>query len=571
MQWFHNFRMKNKIIVLMLMANVFTVLVGGTGIYYSYKTSSAMEDAYKNNLLPVQWINEARTEMRAVEALTMELFAPNVDKAREKAIIKEIQERATAYDKLAVLYGQTNLEAYKKERVAMIKEEIKNFRVERQKAVDMAIAGDRIGAYVYFAQSAAPRLDKINEKMNELAAFNSKQADENSKQAQSDAHHATTMIIAITILGMLLSLVIAYLFATQIAKRLNNAVTALRNLANGDLSRTYAVTAEDEIGELAHAFNAMAIQLKTLVTKISEASQHVSASSQQLTAGADQSSQAINQIASSMEEVVQGNEKQSTALDETAATFEQMSAGIQQIAANSADVAKVADKTAGAAQSGNKAVDSAIAEMSNIETAVGLTAEVIRKLGERSKEIGTIVDTISGIAGQTNLLALNAAIEAARAGEQGRGFAVVAEEVRKLAEQSQDAAKHIALLITEIQAETDKAVSTMNDGTEKVKTGVEVVGVAGQSFKEIVSLVHDVSRQVQEISASVQQIAGGSQQVTVAVKEIDNIGKETASHAQQVSAATEEQAASIEEIAAAGHSLSNMAEELMISVQTFKV
>lgn len=146
-------------------------------------------------------------------------------------------------------------------------------------------------------------------------------------------------------------------------------------------------------------------------------------------------------------------------------------------------------------------------------------------MGERSKEIGQIVDTISGIAGQTNLLALNAAIEAARAGEQGRGFAVVAEEVRKLAEQSQEAAKKIAELIGEIQGDTDKAVIAMNEGTREVKTGAEVVNVAGAAFREIAEMVTQVSGQVKEISAALQQMASGSRQVASSVKKIDELSR----------------------------------------------
>ena len=163
---------------------------------------------------------------------------------------------------------------------------------------------------------------------------------------------------------------------------------------------------------------------------------------------------------------------------------------------------------------------------------VSSSAQVVAKLGERSKEIGQIVDAISGIAGQTNLLALNAAIEAARAGEQGRGFAVVAEEVRKLAEQSQEAAKQIANLISEIQTETDSAVVAMDDGTREVKIGTEVVNTAGQAFKEIVSLIAEVSSQIREISAAIQQMASGSQQIVASVRNIDSISKGTAGQTQ---------------------------------------
>lgn len=138
--------------------------------------------------------------------------------------------------------------------------------------------------------------------------------------------------------------------------------------------------------------------------------------------------------------------------------------------------------------------------MSQIDGTVTSSARVVAKLGERSKEIGQIVDTISGIAGQTNLLALNAAIEAARAGEQGRGFAEVADEVWKLAEQSQETAKKIETLIGDIQADTDTAVMAMNSGTLEVKTGAEVVNTAGAAFRGIAELINEVSSQVQGIS-----------------------------------------------------------------------
>ncbi len=148
--------------------------------------------------------------------------------------------------------------------------------------------------------------------------------------------------------------------------------------------------------------------------------------------------------------------------------------------------------------------------MTNFERSVNKSTHVVAKLGERSTKIGKIVDTISGIAGQTNLLALNAAIEAARAGENGRGFAVVAEEVRKLAEQSQGAAKQIASMIGEIQEDTEQAVLTMNDGTREAKLGAEAINKTGQVFTEIETMVTQVSEQVQDISVTIQQMAVNS-------------------------------------------------------------
>lgn len=209
--------------------------------------------------------------------------------------------------------------------------------------------------------------------------------------------------------------------------------------------------------------------------------------------------------------------------------------------------------------------------MLQIEETVNTSAQVVAKLGERSKELGQIVDTISGIAGQTNLLALNAAIEAARAGEQGRGFAVVAEEVRKLAEQSREAAKKIEALIAEIQVDTEKAVVAMTNGTREVKKGTEAVNDAGVAFREITDLVTQVSSQVKEISVAIIETATGSQQIVGSVKKIDDLSKNAAGEAQSVSSATEEQLASMEEIASASQALTHLAEEMLATVRHFKI
>lgn len=297
----------------------------------------------------------------------------------------------------------------------------------------------------------------------------------------------------------------------------------------------------------------------------------VAASAEELTASADQSSQAATQVTHSITDVSKGMEEQLSAANDTSAVVQQMSASIQQIAANVTEVATQSAQASGKANEGNNAVEKAVSQMTHIEQTVTSSAGVVAKLGERSKEIGQIVDTISGIAGQTNLLALNAAIEAPRAGEQGRGFAVVAEEVRKLAEQSQDAPKQIAVLISEIQGDTAKAVIAMNEGTREVKLGAEVVNASGQAFLEITTLVAQVSNQIGEISSAIEQMAVGSQQIVNSVKRIDDLSKRASAETQTVSAATEEQSASMEEIASSSQVLAKLAVELREAVNKFEV
>ena len=325
------------------------------------------------------------------------------------------------------------------------------------------------------------------------------------------------------------------------------------------------------MGRLADSLNKMTDNLRAIISRVSQSAEYLATSGEQLSASSEQSSQAANQVADSITEIAQGAEKQMNYVNETSVVVEELAASLQQVAFNSSRVVEQSAHAAEKAKEGGKTVNKAVSQMIEIENTVNSSAQVIAQLGERSKEIGQIIETISGIAGQTNLLALNAAIEAARAGEQGRGFAVVADEVRKLAEQSQDAAKQIAALISRIQQDTDKAVVAMNDGTREVKVGAEVVNMAGMVFKDIADLVMQVSDQVQEISVEIHQMDYGSQKIVLSVKDIDKLSKNAVGEAQTVSAATEEQSASMEEIASSSHSLAKLALDLQTAVSQFRV
>jgi methyl-accepting chemotaxis protein len=391
-------------------------------------------------------------------------------------------------------------------------------------------------------------------------------------EATRDVDSLARTMMMISVACLIIAVIAIIVFAKQFVKPILLIRDECLLLAQGDLRESETkVFSEDEIGQLAKGFRDMRANLRDLITKVHSQSEQLAASSEELTASADQSAQAATQVAISITDVATGAEEQLSVANEASAVVEQMSASIQQVAATTNDVAEQSTQAASKASEGNRSVNKAVTQMIQIEETVNTSAKAVAELGERSKEIGQIVATISGIAGQTNLLALNAAIEAARAGEQGRGFAVVAEEVRKLAEQSQEATKQIASLISEIQGGTDKAVLAMDDGTREVKLGAEVVNAAGLAFQEIVVLVNQVSEQVKGVSLTIDQMAVGSQQIVGSVNRIDNLSKKTTAEAQMVSAATEEQSASMEEIASSSQSLANLAMDLQEAVSKFRV
>lgn len=379
-------------------------------------------------------------------------------------------------------------------------------------------------------------------------------------------------IAAIALFAILVGWFIARIIGRKIAKPLEVMVKGIEKDGQGNISvRTVELVSHDEIGQLNTALNTLVNQVRLFVQQVAKSVEMVSASSEQLTANSQQSAQAASQVAMAITDVASGAEKQSDSLNDAVNAVTSIAQGTQHGADEANKVASITTKAVEATERGSKAMNTLATHMGRIERTVLDSVEVVMKLGQRSQDIGKIVETISGIAGQTNLLALNAAIEAARAGEQGRGFAVVADEVRKLAEQSAGAAKEIAAMIAEIQSDTHRAVAAMDVGAGAVKEGAELTDNALQDFRSIATCVEQVSKIADGTAAGLSQLAVSCTNVTSIIKETDRAGNEIKKQTQTVSAATEEQLASMEEIAAASQSLAKLAQELQNEVMKFKV
>jgi len=380
--------------------------------------------------------------------------------------------------------------------------------------------------------------------------------------------------VVVTIIAILLLFFVIVINTREITESFRRAIGHLDKMAEGDFATKITkdrLERKDETGQLARAFDKTQLNIRVLLQQVMNSVELLAASSEQMTSSAEQSAQASSQVAASIAQMANGTAEQMAASHGTSDVIEKMSTNIRQMATTANGASSQSVQAADKATEGNKAIEKAVTQMAAIDKSSQIVFTAISKLSNQSKEIGQIVDTIAGIAGQTNLLALNAAIEAARAGEQGRGFAVVADEVRKLAEQSEEAAKQIAKLIGEIQGDTGKAVEAMQSGNREVRLGAEVVASAGQSFREITAIINQVSEQMKDVSVAIEQMATGSQQIVGSVKLIDNLSKTAAGEAETVSAATEEQSAAMEEIASASRTLATLASELQSAVNKFNI
>lgn len=381
----------------------------------------------------------------------------------------------------------------------------------------------------------------------------------------------TSMAIATIILILIMGVVVTFAVRHTLSP-LKSVQRALENVANGDLSiPDLHIEGSDEIALLAHDTNSMKNAIRTLMSNIAHSAEQVAAASQELTATANQTGESIRVVANSAVKMAENNQDQVRELENTHYKVSDMNNDMTDLTNYSNDMKEAANDSLKGVANGQITVRKAIDTMHNMSKQIDASSVIVEALGERSASIVQVIETISNIASQTNLLALNAAIEAARAGEAGRGFAVVAEEVRKLAEQSEIAAKSISDMITTIQSDTIKAVQAMKENNEGVQEGTKIVSEAGAAFDQISELITNMNSQIDVSLKAIEKTGVVCNDIRGIMDNVVQLGNRSADEAQGVSASTEEQAAMMDEIARASNSLAELSQSLQNYVTKFKI
>ncbi|PSS56787.1 methyl-accepting chemotaxis protein [Pseudomonas sp. BBP2017] len=371
----------------------------------------------------------------------------------------------------------------------------------------------------------------------ELRDASRKLSDRQIEQRDAEAVQAQSVLTAEATLALLFGSLAAWLISLQITAPLKQTLAQAARIAQGDLQLTETVQRRDEMGQLQNSMQAMTLSLRELIGGIGEGSTRLSSAVEQLAAVSEQTKVRIAQ--------------QKDETDQVATAMNQMSATVHEVAQNAEQASQAATTADQQAQLGDQVVGEAVEQIEQLARQMDHSIDAMHQLAGESQRIGSILDVIKSVSEQTNLLALNAAIEAARAGEAGRGFAVVADEVRGLAQRTQQSTEEIEQLIGNLHDGTDQVTRLLDSSKILTRDSVELSRRVGDALGQI-------TRTVSNIQGMNQQIATASEEQSAVAEEINRSVINVREVSDQTSTTSEETAASSVELARLGRQLQTL-------------
>ena len=469
-------------------------------------------------------ITKAREDLMLVR-YEVRGYTANVTADTEQLVAKQLESAISGLQPLNAAFGDSQ-----GDRLKQLENALTSYRTAVQ---NFKVANANI---VQARKEMTDQGQLIVKICDDLSTLQTTRRDQESAQAR-------TLQLTCTVLALLLGIFAAIIITRQITRPLRDTLTAVERIASGDLSQDLVVTRRDEIGVLQHGIQRMGTTLRDLIGGIRDGVTQIASAAEELSAVTEQTSAGVN--------------SQKSETDQVATAMHEMSATVHEVARNAVQASEAASEADHQARAGDKVVVEAITQIERLATEVGRSTEAMNELEQESAKISKVMDVIKAVAEQTNLLALNAAIEAARAGEAGRGFAVVADEVRGLAQRTQQSTEEIESLVAGLQNGTRQVSSIMLNSRELTHSSVELARKAGTSLENITQTVSNIQAMNQQIATAAEQQSSVAEEISRSILHVRDVAEQTAS-------ASEETAASSVELARLGSQLQQMVSHFRI-------
>ena len=559
--------LRSKIVGTFVIVSLLVAVTSGMSYTYLIKVDSSYSKLLNDNVTILRNVTEIKEKTQIQNSM---LFGYVLDPTKDKERL--LTEMNGTLSSIITQMGEVSKNEDEQSAIQSMVDSNMTFARLVKKVTEYADKGNVALAKAEAMQWAIPTTETLTQ-----AAAKIEELERNIQEEASARNHDAVIstvqtLIWVSVAAFLFALAIGLLLSRMIVNPIRSMVQVAERIAACDLTvGDINVKNRDELRHLATAFNQMKANLHRLISQVGSSAQHVAAASEALSSNSEQVSESSERITYTVQDISMGTDAQVRSVHLGVSIMEEMSTAVIQIA----NVTQSANHQSFLAQQeageGNAAVETAIKQMNAIYQKMKELAESVQRLGQRSEQIVHANAMIAGIARQTNMLALNASIEAARAGAAGKGFAVVADEVRKLSMQTGAAAEEVAHLVSSIQDETREVVSSTEAGSREVQTGLEVVGVARDTFKRIRDAMDEVARQIEEVAGSSAAISEKTRAAVDVIRAIDEVAGQTAAGARNVSSNIEGQYASMEEIFSSATVLNSMAADLQTLIGRFRV
>jgi len=395
------------------------------------------------------------------------------------------------------------------------------------------------------------------------------------QEPQDEAFAASKSLLRFIIIIILVAVAavvfVSYIIGSSIANPIVELTDTADMMAQGDLTVSIKTNYSGEIGKLARSLAVMLDNLKATLLTVKDTSEKVSSTGEQINGAVNQTTMAVQQVATTVQELANGAQETAKNVQEVSSAVDNIGRRIEELAQNADTVEKLSTEARSLTEEGQEVVNELNRGFNETQSVTNTVVSAMDQLERLAGEIGRIVETITAISSQTNLLALNAAIEAARAGEAGRGFAVVADEVRKLAEESNQSAQRIADFIDQIRNQVVKTAEGVKNSVSVVNRQIEIGSRVTETFARIANGNSKIVDAIEDITRGITSLVEESKRISNSIQNVAAIAEENAASAEETSAASQEISAAMEEINANVNTLLSLARDMEALLGKFKV